>query len=129
MTAASHQSRAPDAGFTLIEALVAMAVLALGSVSLLTATEGHTARISALTDRMAARWAAEARLTDLRLGLTAAPETQMLGRDWIVRQAVGETTDPDLARVIVNVAPANKPDSPMVTLTGYVARADLPEEL
>ncbi len=129
MTVVAMPSRAPDGGFTLIEALVAMAVLALGSVSLLTATEGHTARISALTDRMAARWAAEARLTDLRLGLTAPAKTQMLGRDWIVGQDIGETTDPDLVRVTVNVSPDATPDSPVVTLTGYVARTDLAEDL
>ena len=41
--------RKSDAGFTLIEALVAMTVLALGAVSLLAATEGHTARITAIT--------------------------------------------------------------------------------
>ena len=58
-----------DAGFTLIEALVAMVVLALGAVSLLAATEGHTARITAITDRTTARWVAENRLTELRLGL------------------------------------------------------------
>ena len=38
-------TRQDDAGFTLIEALVAMAVLALGAVSLLSATQGHLSLI------------------------------------------------------------------------------------
>ncbi|MFC6642478.1 type II secretion system minor pseudopilin GspI [Sulfitobacter profundi] len=66
--------RQADAGFTLIEALVAMAVLALGAVSLLSASEGHTRRITDLSDRVAARWAAEYRLSELRAGCQRRPQ-------------------------------------------------------
>ena len=38
-------TRQDDAGFTLIEALVAMAVLALGAVSLLSATQGQAVSV------------------------------------------------------------------------------------
>lgn len=120
-------ARHPEAGFTLIEALVAMAVLALGAVALLTATEGHTARIAALTDRIAARWVAEARLTELRLGIGAPGQVEMLGREWRVADAFAETPDADLARMTVTVAPEQTPDAPLVTLTGYLPTADLPE--
>lgn len=113
--------RDPEAGFTLIEALVAMAVLAVGAVSLLTATESHATRIGQVIDRTAARWAAEARLTELRLGL--APEAgpvESLGRQWAVTDERDPTDDPALARVTVTVAPAEAGAAPLVTLTGYV---------
>ena len=67
-------TRQGDAGFTLIEALVAMAVLALGAVSLLSATQGHSKRITELSDRVAARWAAEYRLSEVRAGVPTGAE-------------------------------------------------------
>lgn len=114
-------SRSSEAGFTLIEALVAMAVLAVGAVSLLTATESHSTRIGQVIDRTAARWAAETRLTELRLGLTPDPgPVESFGRSWRVSEANVTTDDPALARVTVSVAPAEGTASALVTLTGYL---------
>lgn len=113
--------RDPEAGFTLIEALVAMVVLAVGAVSLLTATESHAARIGQVIDRTAARWAAEARLTELRLGLAPAEgPVESLGRSWVVLATSTPTDDPALARVTVAAAPAEAAGSPLVILTGYL---------
>lgn len=107
-------------GFTLIEALVAMAVLALGAVSLLAATEGHTARITALTDRTTARWIAENRLAEVRLGLTpASDQEEMLGQSWQVTTTLTPTTEPALQRVTVSVGRAADEGATLVTLNGY----------
>ncbi len=51
----------------------------------------------------------------------------MLGREWRVADAFAETPDADLARMTVTVAPEQTPDAPLVTLTGYLPTADLPE--
>ena len=118
-------TRAPDAGFTLIEALVAMAVLAVGAISLLGATEGHSARIGQVIDRTAARWAAEARLAELRLGLV--PDTDRVesyGRVWVVSSDNQPTEDPAVARVTVTVAYEGS-ENVLVSLIGYV---QVPEE-
>ncbi len=117
-------SRASDAGFTLIEALVAMTVLAVGAVSLLAATEGHSARIGHVTDRISARWAAEARLTELRLGLSPEPgPVESYGRNWNLFATFVPTNDPALSRVTVEATPVGS-DQALVTLTGYL---DTPE--
>ncbi|KKK60035.1 hypothetical protein LCGC14_3028410, partial [marine sediment metagenome] len=62
-------TRDTEAGFTLIEALVAMAVLATSAVSLLAAVETHIGRISELERRTAARWVAENALAAQTAGL------------------------------------------------------------
>ena len=114
-------ARHAQAGFTLMEALVAMAVLALGAVSLLTATEGHAARISAVTDRTLARWVAEQTLTAARLGLPEETRVSVMGRAFPVEVTQTPTDDPDLSAITVDVmAPTG--DSATGTLyrvTGY----------
>ena len=101
------KARAPqDAGFTLIEALVAMAVLALGAVSLLSATEGYTARISDVSERVAGRWVAEDTLVRRRLGLPPEPQQEMMGQVFDVDIEVTPTDDPALNRLRVDVATA-----------------------
>ncbi|WP_341212338.1 type II secretion system minor pseudopilin GspI [uncultured Limimaricola sp.] len=120
--------RDPQAGFSMIEALIAMAVLAVGAVSLLGATEGHSARIGDLTDRTVARWVAEERLTAWRLGLPeideahAQEEVEMFGRAWRVTVEATPTPDIALDRIEVRVAPA-KADGANVRLTGYIDTA------
>lgn len=116
--------RSSDAGFTLIEALVAMAVLAVGAVSLLGATEGHAVRIGQVIDRTAARWAAETRLTELRLGLVPeAGPIESYGRRWAVAVDTEPTDDPDLSRITVTVAPDGEAGA-LVSLVGYVQSAE-----
>lgn len=126
MTCAASGARAgagADGGFTLIEALVAMAVLAVGATALLFAAEQQTARITALTDRIAARWVAEAALTELRLGLDPAPVQDMAGQDWTLTMTRAATGDPDLSRVTIA---AGQDGAALVTLTGYLDEGSPP---
>jgi general secretion pathway protein I len=111
--------RDPSAGFTLIEALVAMAVLAVGAVSLLSAVETQTVRVSDVQDRTVARWVAQNRLTALRLGLEErAARERMMGLDWTVTEERAATPDPALEAVTVRVGPAD--GVPLVALLGYI---------
>lgn len=94
------QQRSADAGFTLIETLVALAILAMSAVSLLGATEAHIARIYALETRAAAQWVAENYLAELTLGLTTSDgDTLMNGVLFTVEATRTPTQDPDLAQV------------------------------
>lgn len=110
-----------DSGFTLIEALVAMAVLAVGAVSLLTATEGHAVRISAVTDRVIARWVADDALTQTRLGLPVDGLIEMMNREFQVTVTETPTDDVELMSIDISVA-ASTDDGAEPTLyrvTGY----------
>lgn len=92
--------RSSEAGFTLIETLVALVILAMSAISLLGATEAHINRIAALENRASAQWVLENHLAELTLGLTPAqtPEA-MNGAAYTVAENLVATQDPDLAQV------------------------------
>jgi general secretion pathway protein I len=89
-----------DAGFTLIESLVALAILAVSAVSLLMAAEAYVARIDGLESRALAQLAAENRLAEIELGLAPDPEpAALLGRAFRVTEQRTPTDDPALERI------------------------------
>jgi general secretion pathway protein I len=115
----------PDAGFTLIEALVAMAVLAAGAVTLLAAAERHAGIARGLGDRTVASWLAEDRLTGIALGLPGSETVDALGGVWRVETQLAPTADPELLRADVTVRA--EAGGGAVTLTGFVDARALPQ--
>lgn len=110
-----------EQGFSLMEALVAMLVLAVGAAGLIRATEAHVDSIRALELRAGARWAAENRLVELGLpGDAKRAETEtMLGQRYRIVEETRSTDDPDLRAVTVAVGLDGKQGS-LVTLDGFV---------
>lgn len=117
-----------EGGFTLVEALVALVILAVASVSLLRAGSAHTGRIAGLEARAAALWVAENRLVEIGLapdiGAGLPGEVEMLGRRWRVEREVTATEDPDLLRVDIRVHEAGT-QGPAAELTGFAVRGGL----
>ena len=119
MTPAANSN---DAGFTLLEVLVALAVLAVGAVSLLTATQTHVSRISDIENRTVARWVADNRLVALRIDVQQPDVVDMLGQRWGVVVSRTETEDPDLQRVDIAVALSSNTRD-LFKLTGFIDKA------
>lgn len=108
-------------GFTLIEALVALAILATSAVALLGATEAHIARIGGLETRALAQIAAENRLVEIELGLGAEPvDALILDRRFTVAAETAETSDPDLVRIGLTVTDAETGTVTLRDFTGFV---------
>ncbi|MEM8654292.1 MAG: type II secretion system minor pseudopilin GspI [Pseudomonadota bacterium] len=107
-------------GFSLIETLVAMTVLAVSSSVILSATEAHTRSVTAVTERTLARWVAQNAMTELELGGTPAPSLQLGGTDWIVRLERSATVDLDLGRADVFVTTVSEPDVILARLSGFI---------
>lgn len=115
-------------GFTLLEVMVALAVVAIALTAVLSSS-GRTVRNAAeLRDRTIAQWVAENRLAELRLesgwpstGRTRG-QAEMAGRDWFWTMRVAETEDEDLRRVEVEVARDRADDDGVFTMLGFVGR-------
>ncbi len=103
-------------GFTLIEVMVALAVIAIAMAALIMAT-GHAADDALyLQRRTLATWIAADRLAELRLrrlspgpGSRDSGERELAGVRWQWRQAAQPSPDPAFVQVIVSVGPADRP--------------------
>lgn len=115
-------------GFTLLEVLVALAVLALALGTLIQAGSRQAASLDHLRAHTFAQWVAADRIAEVRLE-TPWPETGTrrgsthLGRlEWHWTLEVEGTEDPEMRRMQVTVrADPDDPD-PVATLVGYAGR-------
>ena len=106
-------------GFSLIEALVALAVLAIATVGLVGAVEQHIDSTRAMEHRSAAMWVAENRLAELGIGAAGGDLVTMLDTNWQVRTARAATDDPEIAKVRVSVFEEGA-KTPTVSLDGFL---------
>ena len=91
-------------GYSLMEAMVALFVLAIASSALLLATRAHIDMVGGLEDRVTAQWIAENRLSELALADPLPDRVQMMGRNWTIRVDRRPTDDPDLVAVNILVS-------------------------
>lgn len=124
MTARRSHAR----GFTLIEVVVALLVVALGIGTLLTTLTSSARTLSQLRDRTFAEWIALNRLSELRLA-TARPGVattrgtiEYAGQRWAWQQVV---TDPGMAGILrIDVSVALLPEGQDAPPTPQDASAD-----
>jgi general secretion pathway protein I len=98
-------------GFTLIEVMVAMVVIALGVGALLSALVNSANTVNYLRDKSFAQWIAFNQLSELRLSATTAPAAgvtsdvvEYAGGVWRWEQQVSQAGLGDLWRVSVRVS-------------------------
>jgi len=99
-------------GFTLIEVLVALAIVAIGMSAVLSALSSSADTVSYLRDKTFAQWVALNKIATLRISGQQPPtgnsngDTDYAGRSWHWRQAVVATEVPGVVRIDVSVRPA-----------------------
>jgi len=99
------------AGFTLIEVLVALAIVAIGMAAVLGALTSSADTISYLRDKTFAQWVALNQIATVRLSGQVAPvgnsngDIDFAGRSWHWRQEVTATQIPGAVRIDVKVRP------------------------
>jgi general secretion pathway protein I len=110
-----------ESGFSLIEALVALSVLAIATVGLMRTVEAHIDSTRAVERRTTAMWVAENRLAELEVGgrIVEGDQVEMLGQQGRVDVARARTDDPEIERVRIQVFPAAE-RAPLASLDGFV---------
>lgn len=117
-------------GFTLLEVLVALAVIAFSLAAAASAVSGNTNNASGLQQRTYAHWVAMNKMTELHVDKkwpsirTTKGSSLMARHEWFWEMKVTKTPDGKdlLRRVDVTVRPNEDDESPLVTLTGFVGR-------
>jgi general secretion pathway protein I len=124
-------------GFTLVEVLVALVIVAAGASAVLSSLNSAAVSTVYLRDKTFARWIADNRIAETRLATNAPQngktegEVDYAGRRWQWRQQITDGQFPGLRRVDVSVRPvvpgAPPPTGPAaedwtITLSGILGR-------
>ena len=122
--------RRRDAGFTLLEVLIALAVLALSMGAIIKATSDYTNNQSYLRDRTFAMWVARNVLVQFQIekewpNVGERKGTRDMGnREWRWLAVISQTEEPELRRLDVKVFPIESDDdeSPLSVLSGFLVQ-------
>jgi general secretion pathway protein I len=120
--------RHPDArGFTLIEVVVALAIVAIGMLAVFKTIGDTVHNVGSLRDRSFATWIADNRITEMRISgempsvEETAGEVEFADRRWHWVTKVSQTQVQGLRRIDVSVRRDGDPeDSSLVTLAGFI---------
>lgn len=121
-------------GFTLLELLVAVAILAIAMGALLAGFARYADQAGHLRERSIATWVAHNRLTEVELAPpwpatgSSNGETEMAGTEWRWRLEVKSTDDPELRRLdLIVYPPGSEDDGPEAAtsarLSGFLSSA------
>jgi len=104
------------AGFTLIEAMVALVIVSLGMMAVNTQLNRYAVAAAQTEQKTLASWIATNKLTELSVDSTwpaigdTSDEVEFAGQNWQYDIAVSETDVENLRRVDVTVRLATEPD-------------------
>jgi len=123
-------NRSPARGFTLIEVLVALAIVSIGMIAVFKVIGDTANNVAYLRDRSIAAWIADNRLTELRLSgeLPSVDETEgeleYAKQRWHWVQKVATTPVAGLRRVDVSVRrEADAEGTSLVSMAGFIGQA------
>lgn len=120
-------------GFTLIEVMVALSIVALSLTAVATSMVQMVDAANTMRDRTYASWIAHNKITEMRLSAdspevsTSSGEVDYANTSWQWRAVVSETGVEDLYRIEVGVSLAGR-DDVIRSVTGFVGPPGPPGE-
>ncbi|MEW7978487.1 MAG: type II secretion system minor pseudopilin GspI [Candidatus Sedimenticola endophacoides] len=115
-------------GFTLLEVLVALAILAIAMSAVIKVSSSNTDNTAYLEEKMLAHWVAMNRWSEIQLVPPDKPLYStsgvelMAGRKWEWRREVTNSPDQDVKKIRLEVT-ADDNEAVLAKLTGYWAIA------
>lgn len=115
-------------GFTLLEVLIALTILAIGAAGLMTASSHALRQQQALEARVFATWIAQNKITELRAAGVWADtagndeKVTMAGREWSLRTTVSTTPNPNIRKIEVAVSDDTLLKNSPVSLIGFMGK-------
>lgn len=112
-------------GFTLLEVLIALVVIAIAMTAAFQVVSSSSRSQLKLQDTTFARWVAETEMANIQLGLTppavgkTAGESPMAGRIWHWQRQITVAADPALRRAQITVRSENS-SNPSASLVAFV---------
>lgn len=119
-----------QAGFTLIEILAALGIVAVG-ISAITQLATQSIRgTTRVEERVLSNWVAANRMAQFRLdsrvtlptGGGENKQVKMGGREWIINEVIAPTETPGTVRVEVKVYTEEDTTTPAATLASFVVK-------
>ena len=104
-------------GFTLIEVVVALAIIAIGMAAVIRAAGEVTKNTSLLNERTIAMWVAQNAMAEFELNLDGERNKEnkgseeIAGIEWYWQKIIEKTEDPDISRVEIQVRKDKKESS------------------
>jgi general secretion pathway protein I len=122
-----RNSRKACSGFTLVEVVVALAIVAVGMLAVFKTIGDTVNNVSYLRDRSFAAWIADNRITEIRISgqMPSVDETdgdlEYAGRRWYWTANVAQTPVEGIRRIDVRVRrEGDAADSALVSMAGFV---------
>ena len=117
-----------DAGFTLIEILVALAVIAIAVAAVVAAVSGNVSNAAYLQDRTLAHWVAMNKVAEVQVSKdwpgagTQSGETLMASQQWSWQLKISTTDGPDVRRIDVDVFADQNQKQALSSIVAYLGR-------
>jgi general secretion pathway protein I len=113
-------------GFTLLEVLVAMAILSLGMIAVFSGMNQSLNVTTRLRDKTLASWIATNRITELQVtgdvpkAGNQRDQVEMARSEWVYDMKIANIPDLDMRRIDITVSFADTPDDILATVIGFI---------
>lgn len=115
-------------GFTLIEVIIALTIIAVGLAAIISAASATVYNAAGLQERTFAHWVAMNKLTELQVmqefpaARKTTGSTLMAEHEWFWTMDVIDTQDENVRKVEIAVRTNEEDENSLVNLTGFVGK-------
>jgi len=113
-------------GFTLLEVLVAMAILSLGMIAVFSGMSQSLSVTTRLRDKTLASWIATNQITELQVtgeypkAGNKHDQIEMAHMEWVYDMKISDIPQIEMRRIDITVSFADSPDDILATVIGFI---------